>query len=195
MDALASVSIYQWLTTAFSLVYIFFAVRNKKICFLFGFIASVIWAYEDFAYLNLKFDGLLQVFYAFVSLAGILSWSRFDQDNKKVRLLPRSAHGLIIIGGTILGLSLGYVAQIYWNTNLPYLDSLTTGFSIFATFLLVGRYLENWLYWIVIDLTYMYIFWKAGGFLFVFIMAIFTVMAVQGYISWKKEWLTLHGGT
>ena len=52
----------------------YFATQNKAICFVFGLMASGLWAYHDFVNLNLKFDGFLQVFYVGMSIWGLYNW-------------------------------------------------------------------------------------------------------------------------
>ncbi len=178
---------YQWAATIFSLCYILLAVRNKPLCFVFGLIASIIWAYEDFVNINLKFDGFLQIFYAVTSILGLYIWykGKGTDDPVGIKKLSTTQHILFISIGTIVSLLAARIGLYYFETSLPYLDALTTGFSIMCTFLLVWRYLDNWLYWVVIDLCYIYIYGKQGAWLFVGIMIVYTIMAILGYKTWK----------
>jgi nicotinamide mononucleotide transporter len=38
-------------------------------------------------------------------------------------------------------------------TNLPFVDSVTTVLSVFGQFLLIKRYIEHWIIWIVVDVV------------------------------------------
>ena len=78
-----AISVYQWLATLFSLIYIYFAVRNESICFVFGLLSAVFWAYESYFLLNLKFDSFLQVFYMIMSVYGLYSWKRGGTGNSE----------------------------------------------------------------------------------------------------------------
>ena len=40
----------------------------------------------------------------------------------------------------------------------PYLDGITTGLAIVATLLLAFKKIDNWYYWILADVLYIYLF-------------------------------------
>jgi nicotinamide mononucleotide transporter len=67
------------------------------------------------------------------------------------------------------------------------MDSLTTALSITATWMLAKKYIEHWLIWIFVDL------FSAGLYVYkelwptVILFLVYTVMAVVGYIEWKKD--------
>jgi len=174
--------------TVFSLLYVFFAARNKAICFLFGGIAAACWAYESFFNLNLKFDALLQIFYVGMSIYGAYHWSNGDKnETTAIQKLDSKSNILIVILGFIVSFACAKVALYFFDTNYAYLDALTTGFSIIATFLLARRYIENWLYWLVINPIYMMLYFKSGGTLLAGISIVYTIMAIKGFIDWQKE--------
>ena len=178
----------QIFATLLSLLYIFFATRNKAICFLFGAIASTCWAYESFYTLNLKFDALLQVFYIFMAFYGAYYWKRNNQNlDSGIKQLNPLSNLLIIVVGCIISFACAKVAMLFFDTNYAFIDALTTGFSIVATVLLVRRYIDNWIYWLFINPVYIFIYVKTGGYLFAGISLLYTVMAVKGYLTWKKE--------
>lgn len=188
MDIFLSLSLSQWAATIVSLIYIFFAVKNKPVAFVFGLIASSFWAFEGYINLNLKFDAFLQLFYVAMSAYGLYAWKMGGENNSALAIRRLSPNGqvVIIISGVLLSIIFGYIGKYYFNTSLPYLDALTTGFSIIATVLLVRRYIDNWIYWMVINPVYIFIYWKSDAYLFIIIMMIYIVMAVLGYKNWKR---------
>jgi len=191
LDQLQEVGFAQWMATLFSIIYILLAVRNKSSCFIFGLISAVFWGYESYVNLNLKYDALLQMFYVLMSIWGIYQW-RKGGDNENER--PISALG---VKGNVLWIGIGIITSIfiyYLLLNLvssekAFLDLATTVFSVIATFLLIYRFLDQWIYWIVIDLCYVYIYSTTGGELFAIIMLVYTILAFQGFFSWKKLYL------
>ncbi len=46
----------------------------------------------------------------------------------------------------------------YTRADFAYLDTFTTVFAVFATYMLTKKVLENWLYWVVIDAVSIYIY-------------------------------------
>jgi nicotinamide mononucleotide transporter len=188
IEIFQQISAIQWFATLFSLIYIAFAVKNNPICWVFGIIGCGLWAYADFTELNLKFDGILQIFYVIMGFVGLYLWKYGDNGNElAIQRLNLFQHGLILVLGFALSFLLGFIGENYLDTDLAYLDSITTSFSIIATILLVKRVLGNWIYWIVFDVIYIYIYIKQEGYLFAIIMGIYIVMAIIGYYSWRKE--------
>jgi nicotinamide mononucleotide transporter len=72
----------------------------------------------------------------------------------------------------------------------PRIDSLTTWFSLLATWLAARGRLENWLYWIIIDglLVFVCIMQRSIG------MALLNFMlmgiAAGGYVAWRRSFRT-----
>ncbi len=191
ITSLATFTKYDWLANIFSIIYIWLAVKNKSACFIFGLLASACWAYVSLVQYNLLFDCVLQGYYGLMSVYGIVMWSK-GSDNPseelKITNLTLKDHVKVIVVGFIIGLLLAYIVDMYFLFDKTYIDSLTTSYLILATFLLVKRKLENWIYFIVCDLIYaFYIYPSQGAYLFSIMMIIFTFMAVLGYIRWKSE--------
>ena len=63
--------------------------------------------------------------------------------------LPKHAVviGLIAVLTLVSGSLLGEYSSAAW----PFVDSFTTWASVITTYLVARKYLENWLYWLVID--------------------------------------------
>jgi len=179
------------IATAISLIYIVLAVKNKAICFVFGMIASCIWAYVSLNNYNLVFDALLQVFYVGMSLYGIYLWRIGKNQSQALPITSMSIrdHMETMIFGVTLGVSVAYTTSFFYAASWPYLDSLTTAFLMLATYYLVQRKLECWIYFIVADAVYIYIYWNKGAHLFAYMMIVYTVMAAIGYWQWKREML------
>lgn len=178
----------QIFATLFGLIYIFFASKNKAICFLFGAISCSFWAYESFYNLNLKFDGILQLFYVLMSAYGAYNWYKGNQQKgTTIKRLTTGQNILYIVLGTVVSFACAKVALLYFDINYAYLDALTTGFAIIATILLAQRYFENWLYWMVINPVYVYIYFKSNAAIFAAMSCLYTVMAVWGWWNWKQE--------
>ncbi len=189
LNELWAMSWIQWLSFIFSLIYIALAVRNKAVCFVFGLLASVLWAWESYFVFELKFDALLQVFYAFMSVLGLFMWFKGGENNEKLPISSKSYrfHIISILLIFLFAIGLSVFSNPLLQGKMPFLDAFTTVGSVFATILLVKRVLENWIYYIVFDILYLYIYGKSGAWLFVAMMVIYTVMAIIGYRQWSKE--------
>ena len=176
------------LITILSLFYIYFATQNKIVCFVFGLFASGLWAYHDFANLNLKFDGFLQLFYVAMSVWGLYKWKKGTSNNDELPITSMNLkeHFLVIFISLVLGVGLAWITRNIMETALPYLDAITTAFAIVVTYMLIQRKLENWIYWILIDAAYIYIFINQDAPMLAGIMGVYTLLAIYGYNEWRK---------
>lgn len=172
--------------TLLGLIYVVLAAKANKWCFVFGFISSFIFVFVFFN-TKLYFDAGINVYYLIMSFWGWFAWS--DSSSKKnelIQVTPRKT----LLYGIIISFFVSFVAAAlvdrFSDPQLPYLDALTTAFSIFATWLVIKKYIENWLIWIVVDIVasgmYIYkeLYFVAGLF------AVMTLIAIIGYFKWKK---------
>ncbi len=199
-----------WLALLTSLAYVWLAARDNNWCWLFAAVSTAVWAWQSFVVYQLVSDGFLQLFY-FV-MAGVgwwrWRWRKTEQDAASVaraevlddvlvparevpsiRRMTLTEHIVVLVGGLVAGWALYlFVSGLFVSVaTLP--DAITTVFSIATTFLLIGRRLENWLYWIVIDAAYVWIYGKSGALLFAVMMVLNIGMAVYGYRNWRRELL------
>ena len=70
----------------------------------------------------------------------------------------------------------------------PYTDAFTTVFSLAATFMVTKKVLNNWLYWVVIDLVSIFLYMSRGLELAAVQYLLFTVLAILGWIQWRKQY-------
>ena len=79
-----------------------------------------------------------------------------------------------------------YILITWTNSTVPVLDSFTNALSFVGLWALARQYLEQWLFWIVVDAvcTMLYIQkgipFKAG------LYALYVIIAIAGYFKWKR---------
>ena len=78
-----------------------------------------------------------------------------------------------------------YLLNHLGGTN-PLLDSASTVISITANLLMVLRYREQWLLWIVIDIITVIMWWHVEDYIMVTMWAVYLVNAFYGYYNWSK---------
>lgn len=181
MSTLAIVSI------VFSFIYIVLAAKNDVRCFYAGIISSAAWGLEDFLHLNLKFDGFLQIFYLVMSVVGIYQWkNNKDSEELKLSWFGLKNNLLLIALGFVLTFVFVKVMGSITSSNSIWLDGLTSVFSVLATFLLIRRIVDTWIYLLICDVIYIYIYGVQEAWLFVGMMVVYCVMAIAGFFNWRK---------
>jgi nicotinamide mononucleotide transporter len=168
--------------------YAVLAARRNRLCWITGAVSSAC-AAVAYGARGLPMQSGLQVFFVGMALYGWLSWTRSAATGElPVGLWPLPFH----IGAALLItlLSLGSATLLVANTDAaawPRLDSLTTGFSLLATWLAARGRLENWLYWIVIDVILVFLSYKQGSMPMALLNLLFIAIAIGGFIAWRRR--------
>jgi len=175
------------------ILYIFFSIRQNILTWPTGLLTSLLYIYVFFKS-GFYADMGLQWYYAFISIYGWYYWLRGDQKvkNEKEANVPvkRSSTELLkkITGATILIYAvILFILLKYTDSDVPFMDSLTTALSIVATWMLAKKYIEHWLIWIFTDLVSAGLYVYKGLWPTVILFIVYTVMAVTGYYEWKKN--------
>ena len=139
---------------------------------------------------NLFADMGLQVYFLAVNIYGWYFWSQKPSTANKtpVTLIKKReviASAIAIIVFTCL---LGWILFNHTTASYPYLDSFCTACSIVAQFFMARKVLQNWLLWVFVDIIYVGVYLFKGLHLTAVMYAIYIVIALIGYMDWKREY-------
>tara|TARA_B100001059_G_scaffold90687_1_gene89439 strand:+ start:282 stop:878 length:597 start_codon:yes stop_codon:yes gene_type:complete len=168
----------------FSILYVILVARANIWCWVAAIISVSLYLFICFE-AKLYAETGLQFFYLIMAIIGFFFWK--ESPNKKqldINELSISKHLLILFFGIVLTLILGYILTIYTQAKLPLLDSFTTVFSIIATFMVIKKILENWLYFIAIDLVSIYLYNSRDLQQTAMLFVLYTIIAFIGYYNW-----------
>lgn len=134
-------------------------------------------------------DAGLQVIYFLLSIYGWYEWLYGGKGHTELQVTrtPAKLWPVLIaigIGGWLL---LATITSRIPGAALPYADAALVSGSLIAQYMMTKKYVENWLLWIVIDVFYVGMFVFKGLRLTAFNYAIYLVLAVMGYVSWRKS--------
>ena len=184
------------IAVSLSIIYVILASRENHNCWYFGILSVSIYIYICLDAL-LYAETLLQIVYLFLSFYGLYSWKKKSFVDKKLentKVLkvkicewPLKKHFTYITIFTMSSFLLGIFLNSYTRSELPFIDAFTTSFSLLATYMTVKKVLENWLYWIVIDLTSVFLYHERDLHLTAFLFIIYTVIATFAYFNWKSK--------
>lgn len=172
------------------ILYIFFSIRQNILTWPTGLITSAIYIIVFF---QSKFyaDMGLQVYYVVISIYGWYYWIKGNKPENSntvpVRRVNKKLWLKLIAITIFLYFAILAILINFTDSDVPFMDSLTTALSITATWMLAKKYIEHWLIWIFVDL------FSAGLYIYkslwptVILFLVYTVMAYLGYIEWKKD--------
>jgi nicotinamide mononucleotide transporter len=91
------------------------------------------------------------------------------------------------LAGAVGAAALGAVIRRYTDAALPYWDAAITVLSLVAQVLLARKVLENWLFWIGVDVLAVGVYAAKKLYPTTGLYAVFLVMAIAGWMAWRKE--------
>ena len=188
-DSLAAlVSSFFWIT------YTVLAGKGRPVCYLFGLIGSGFYVYLSFKNALWGNLSLYAGYYIPMQILGFFRWRRHLKDNKneiiKVRLNTSERLKLFIIT-TLLTLA-AVIILIYAGDKSPYIDGITTVFSVLGMYLTVKRAIEQWVVWMFVNglSAFMWLEIAFGGekvYSTVIMWSVYFILAIYFYICWRRE--------
>jgi nicotinamide mononucleotide transporter len=134
-------------------------------------------------------DTGLQIVYFVLSLYGWYEWLYGGAGRTAITVTRTSRRTWSVLAGigVVVWALLGTITSRLPGTALPYVDSATTTVSLLAQWMMTRKLIENWLIWIAVDVVYVGMFIYKGLYLTAFNYGIYLVLAVMGYIAWKRS--------
>ena len=188
IDQAQAQSVPEIVAVVAAIAYLGFAIRQQIICWLFAAISTAIYIWL-FIEAKLYMESVLNVFYLLMAGYGWHVWRSGGQDghNRPVVIWPRNTHLVAIaVLGLVSALN-GYVLSSFSDAAFPYIDSLTTWFAVWGTFLVARKVLENWWYWLLIDIASIFIYWSRDLQLTSLLFVVYVIMIPFGLVSWTKS--------
>lgn len=196
LEILASVSNYfqqlPWLeciAMMLSLAYVILAAKGSLWCWPAAFISTALYTYIFYDVLLLM-DSALNAYYLLMAIYGYWQWSKHTDNSahKKLGLTivswGLSWHLRACLALAVISTILGYLMATFTQADFAYLDTFTTVYAVFATYLVAQKVLENWLYWVVIDFISIYLYIEKGLVPTTVLFIIFVIVACYGYFKW-----------
>lgn len=181
--------ILEILANALLVVGVYLAARNHWTTWLFGILGCAVFSVV-FYQSNLYANVVLQGFFIATNTVGWWLWRKPDAADRELPITSVRTRTLLFVFSPLAILTAfayGTVIAKTTDANFPIVDSLMLTFSVVAQFLLMGRKLQTWLFWIVVNAIGIPLFASQGLYLTSFVYGLFLLNAVYGYVNWKKE--------
>ncbi|RNC87819.1 MAG: nicotinamide riboside transporter PnuC [Winogradskyella sp.] len=174
----------------FGFLSVWFSKQNKVLVFPTGMISTAI-----FVYLLLKWellgDMMINGYYFIMSVYGWYIWTRKVDET---HVTPISVTGLkeqrisvFIFIATLVFVYIVYTTFDKWTSWVAYADTLTTAIFFVGMWLMARRKIENWIFWIIGDIISIPLYLYKGFSFTSFQYLGFTIIAIYGYLAWKKH--------
>jgi len=195
IESLFNITGLEWLAMLLSLAYVILAARGSLWCWPAAFISTALYSYIFYEYLLLM-DSALNAYYLIMAVYGYWAW-RKNTNNELATNKTKQEQSFTVVSWqmswhlkacailAVISMGWGYFMANYTPADFPYLDTFTTIYAVFATYLITQKVLENWIYWIVIDFVSIYLYLQKALYPTTLLFIIFVVIATYGYFKWR----------
>ena len=182
------------ITTILGLIYIWLEYRASIWLWLLGIVMPALdialyWSH------GLYGDAGMAAYYTVAGVYGFLAWKFFHRSkndaNTEKKELPITSMPIRLYLPTTFFFVIAwgltwYVLKTYTNSTVPVLDAFTNALSFVGLWALSRKYIEQWFFWIIVDIVCCYLYvgkgipFKAG------LYGLYVVIAIAGYFKWRK---------
>lgn len=128
------------------------------------------------------------IFYVITTTIALFIWIKnYNKEEKEVEARRLSQRGILIYSSIfIIGTLVLYGILSRTNDPQPFLDAVSTVPAFLAQILLMTRYREQWIMWLIVDIATL-ILWISIGNIFMIMQYIFWILnCIYGYIKWSE---------
>lgn len=167
--------------------------KGKIQNYAFGLFQAVTYAYICFQ-AQIYGEVMYNILMVPMIIIGIISWKKnMETDNGEVKARNLTGKGwAFMIIGTIAGWLIYSMVLKMLGGNFTLVDSMSTTLSIVATILMLARYSEQWIMWVLVNAVSV-VLWAmdfmsgdSSGITLLVMWIAYLFNSVYGYINWRK---------
>ena len=200
----------------FGVASVLYAKRENILVFPTGIISTIIYVYLLSKW-DLYGDLIINIYYTIMSIYGWYMWSKIIDDAEHHIPISRTnktdklkAFGIFLFTSifviivyryfNVMPNDLSFTESLNFTyTNMtsgsldnfrkitPFLDTFTTGIFFAGMWLMANKKIENWTFWISGNIVSIPLYFIKGYGFTGIQYTIFLVLAIQGYLEWKKR--------
>lgn len=181
-------SILQIVGTTLGLIYLWLEYKAN----IWVWVVSALMAINHGTlYLNsgIYADAAMQLYYLLAAIYGLVVWKRNSKDEKSGSIKHTPVRWILPLVAVyaVLHVVIYFVLTQFTDSSVPFLDSMSTALCVVATWMLSRKLVEQWLVWLVVDMISVGLYFYKGIPLTALLYTLYCVLAVAGYMRWRRE--------
>ena len=173
----------------FGIASVLYAKKENIWVFPTGIISTVLYVYICYQF-TLYGDMVINLYYTLMSLYGWYVWNH-KTSGQSIEITTSNPLDMLKALGIFISTA-AFVVGVYlyydrFDRVTDYFDTFTSGIFFAGMWLMAHKKIEHWMFWILGNLISIPLYFVKGlgfsGLQFI----IFLVLAIQGYMQWKKH--------
>lgn len=166
---------------------VYLTTRKLSMGWFVGALGSALYAWLFYSG-KLYAESVLQIVYAAVGLRGWILWQKeATTEEQAIKHINGKQFMLGLLIMIFLTLICGWTLEHHSDSDVPWIDAFLASAGLTVTVWMMQRYIENWLFWIGIDITSAVLYFSRDMPIAALVYLIFTVLAGYGYLQWKND--------
>lgn len=183
--------ILEIIAVVFAVVSVLYSKKNNIKVYPTGIVSTLIFVYLLYKW-ELFGDMIINGYYFAMSIYGWYLWSKPSEDREELKI-NRTNISDYKISTLIFIFSSIFVTLVYFffekfGVWWSYVDIFTTGLFFVGMYLLAKRKVEHWIFLIIGDIISVPLYYYKGYTITSMLYIAYTIIAVFGYLEWKKIW-------
>ncbi len=185
----------------FGLLTVWWLIKQNIYTWPAGIIYVLI-SFVIFWKIRLYGDFFLHIFFLVLNIYGWYYWAHNKKNQKEE--LPVSTNSvkanilLLVASGVgilVFGYFLQHLPDLFTDLEpaaLPYWDATTSILSVTGMWLTTQKKLENWYYWLAVNILATIIYIYKGIYFYSFLYFVYIFLSFSGYLEWRKSMKEVH---
>lgn len=136
-------------------------------------------------------DFAINIYYVVIAIYGYLHWTLGSKTKTAPTLpitrTPRPTLLLCTAASLILWGAIYLLLKNFTDSTVPIPDAFTTALSIVGLWMMARKYVEQWLYWMIVDAVCVVLYIYKGIPFYALLYAVYTIVAWFGYRQWLSK--------
>ncbi|HAD12415.1 MAG TPA: nicotinamide mononucleotide transporter [Saprospirales bacterium] len=188
LDGLFATTPLEFIAVTFGIASVIFSRMENIWVYPTGIVNTTIFIYLS-VIAGLYAEAGVNFYYTIMSIYGWILWRR-QKDGAPMLHITRSSgtewrNALIFFA--LCWLALYWFLQKWTDSTVPLADGFASATAYTGMWLMARKKLENWLWWIATNIAAIPLYFIKGFVFTSFQYLVFLVLAVWGYVEWKRK--------
>ncbi len=178
----------EFIAVFFGIISVLYSRKENILVYPTGIISTIFYTWFCFFWWNLYAEGSLNFYYTIMSIYGWYAWAKQNDGN----ILPMTYNTkkdwitcsvFFVVSWAVLYIVLTKCTK----STVPFGDSFASATAYTGMWQMARKKVENWLWWLLTNVVSIPLYFYKGAVFTSFQYVVFTVLAVMGWIEWKKK--------
>lgn len=169
------------------IIYVALQYKANLWMWVSSLLMSLLYIYINYAN-GLYANFVLQIIFAAMAVVGLLHWMGFKKKatQRPITSMPRRTVVPIIAATLLLALATYAVLCHTGESSMPIFDSITVAINLSGTYMLIRKYYQEWICWMIVDPLMAVMYAMLGLWPSALLYAVFSIVVVFGYFNWRR---------